>query len=259
MVKFTFNGVTSFYLYAEGEPVGSPYCLVSDNEHAAIYGFQSSNGINWSPLNYGQPVLQVPSGVTYTGSGLFMPSAIASKLGGNTPISGNGSCLPGVRPVEVVLYYSQTTDNASGVSPDGIYAARSQDGVNFNTESLGPGASPLIPSVGAQWQPSVKKIGPSGADLPLVMILSTAYGTVSTAIQTSPCAGWEPVVLLGGGLFAPSAVYGKLEGDGSGRWIDTLGNYVTQGDAVNIWWDSGPYGSSYLYKGPASTTTFFGY
>ena len=233
-----FNG--SYYLYASGIPAGTPGCPGlgnSGNEHASVYGFISSDGNSWSILNNGNPVIKISSDpkcyTCYTGHGNWTPSAIVMQSG---------------RLIRV--YYSQNTNGME--PPDGIYAMDSLDGTNF--------FSPRVILGQGQWEPVVKKVGITG-DYPLVMTYvagspawpwtATANGPDDTKWITGN--GGKPVRLF------PPSTFVSLEGDESGRLIDTKGAYFTgaAGGEIHVWWSSGLPAA--LYRGLAETARYFGF
>jgi hypothetical protein len=233
-----FNG--SYYLYASGIPAGTPGCPGlgnSGNEHASIYGFISKDGENsWSILNSGDPVIKISTDpgcyACYTGHGNWTPSAIVMQ---------HGSLIR--------VYHSQ---NTYGVDPDGIYAMDSYDGANFfgRRVILGQG----------QWEPVVKKVGTSG-DYPLVMtFVAGSPGVPWTATTNGPDdTSWtignngSPVRLW------PPSPWVSIEGDESGRLIDTEGRYFTGAATgeITFWWSSG--WPAAIYRGPGNTARFFGF
>ncbi len=231
----------AYFLYASGIPAGTPGCPGqgnSGNEHASIYGFTSNDGGDtWSILNGGNPVIHISSDPgcfgCYSGHGNWTPSAIVMQ---------SGSLIR--------VYYSQNTNGAA--PPDGIYAIDSYDGTSF--------VDPRVILGQGQWEPVVKKVGIFG-DYPLVMTYvagSPAFPWTATANgpnDTSWTIGnhGSPVSLW------PPSPFVSLEGDETGRLIDTSGGYfdgAARGE-ITFWWSGGT--PSALYRGPGDAARFFGF
>jgi len=229
-----FNG--TYYLFAEGIPAGSPGCSNSGNEHAAIYAFRSTDGVSFSPLNGGNPVIKVsvdPSCYScYTGHGISFPSPV---------VMGSGSFIR--------VYYHH---NAPGYGPidDGILAMDTYDGVTFFNERviLTPG-----------WAPSVKRVGLSG-DFPMVITYATGSGNMAATSSWSSDTSWTignngmPISTNPAAGYPPS-----LEGDQTGLFLNANGVAFTSpvSGQLHLWWSDNFITGSRIYRGLGNAAQFF--
>jgi hypothetical protein len=224
------------YMFAEGIPAGSPGCSNSGNEHAAIYAFSSTDGISFSPLNGGNPVIKVsvdPSCYScYTGHGISFPSPV---------VMGSGSFIR--------VYYHH---NAPGYGPidDGILAMDTYDGVTFFNERviLTPG-----------WAPSVKRVGLSG-DFPMVITYATGSGNMAATSSWSSDISWTvgnngmPISTNPAAGYPPS-----LEGDHTGLFLNANGVAFTGpvSGQLHLWWSDNFITGSRIYRGLGNAAQFF--
>jgi hypothetical protein len=221
----------TYYLFAGAIPAGSPGCGVPGNEHAGIYSFSSPDGLSWSPLNGGNPVITVPADTgcyeCYMGHGNWSPSAV---------VMGSGSFIR--------VYYSQ---DAPGYGPNGIMSMDTCDGVNFfNQRFIFEGA----------WAACVKRVGLSG-DYPMVMTYRTSDGDFAATSSWSSDTSWT--VGNGGSpiITSPAAGYPPtIDGDQAGLFGGGSYSSPVSGE-VDFWWPSGS--PSRIYRGQASAAQFFNF
>lgn len=237
-----FNGM--YYLYAAGIRANSPGCNnPAQNFHAAIYVFGSVNGVNFWPLNAGEPVIKVsadPSCFTcYTGKGISFPSAV---------VMGSGSFIR--------LYFHA---NAPGYTPvsDGILAMDTYDGVNFSNQRVIIDSTQLA---GGAWAPHVRRAGAS--DFPLVMTYASGYGTMVATSSSFSDTSWT---LGNGGMavsFNPTAGYSAtLVGDQTGLLLNTAGGAFTSpvSGQLAFWWANDFIAGSRIYMGTSNAAQYFSF
>jgi hypothetical protein len=219
----------TYYLFVGGIPAASLGCSMPGNEHARIYSFGSSDGISWSPLNDGNPVISVPADPgcygCYVGHGNWSPSAVVMASGRF-----------------IRLYYSQ---NAPGYGPSGIMSMDTYDGINFFNQRL---------ILGDAWAACVKRVGLSG-DYPMVMTYRTGSGDFAATSSWSSDTSWT----VGNGgypiITSPTAGYPPtIEGDQTGLLGGGSYSNLISGQ-VEFWWTSGS--PSRIYRGQASAAQFF--
>jgi len=219
----------TYYLFAGGIPAGSLGCGVSGNEHARIYSFASPDGLSWSPLNDGNPVITVPADPgcygCYTGHGNWSPSAV---------VMGSGRFIR--------VYYSQ---DAPGYGPSGIMSMDTYDGVSFfNQRFIREDA----------WAACVKRAGLFG-DYPMVMTYRTSSGDFAATSSWLSDTSWT--VGNGGApiITKPPAGYPPtIDGDQTGLFGGGSYSSPIRGQ-VDFWWPSGR--PSRIYRGQASAAQFF--
>jgi hypothetical protein len=222
-----YNG--TYYLFVGGIPAGSPGCSSHVSEHARIYSFSSPDGLSWSPLNGGNPVISVAADPgcygCYTGHGNWSPSAVVMESG---------------RFIRV--YYSQ---EAPGYGPSGIMSMDTYDGVTFFNQRF---------ILGDAWAACVKRVGLAG-DYPMVMTYRTGAGDFAATSNWSSDTSWT--VGNGGApiVTSPAAGYPPtIDGDLTGLFGG--GSYRSPiSGPVDFWWPSGS--PSRIYWGQASAAQFF--
>jgi hypothetical protein len=224
-----YNG--TYYLFAGGLPAGSLGCGVSGNEHARIYSFSSPDGLSWSPLNDGNPVIAVPADPDcygcYKGHGNWSPSAV---------VMGSGRFIR--------LYYSQ---DAPGYGPSGVMSMDTYDGVNFFNQRF---------ILGDAWAACVKRVGLSG-DYPMIMTYRTGSGDFAATSSWSSDTSWT--VGNGGApiITSPTAGYPPtINGDQTGLFDGGSYSNLISGQ-VDFWWPSGS--PTRIYRGQASAAQFFAF
>ena len=233
-----FSG--TYYLYAAGIRRRSPGCPGSGNtgnEHAAIYAFSSSDGVSFSPLNCGNPVIQVPADPScytcYTGKGIGFPSAV---------VMGSGSFIR--------VYFHHSAPGYGQVD-DGIEAMDTYDGVSFFNERY----------ITDGWGPSVKRVGLSG-DYPMVMTKSTGSGNMAATSSWSSDTSWT---VGNGGMpisTSPTAGYAPtLQSDETGLFLQGGGAAFTSpvSGQVNLLWGNNFTNGSRLFLGTGNAAQFFNF
>lgn len=245
-----FNGI--YYLYAEG--VRGSGCG-THSEHAAIYGYQSSDGLHFSPLNNGNPVIQfavdtsnnvanangvpAPCWTCYSGHGIAGPTPV---------VMASCACIR-------IYYWYQAPGYGLIPGGGGIEAQDSSDGTNFTNERV-------IWSQGF-WQ-QVKRTGLYG-DYPLVMTVSNGGSGFVTAISSANSDQvWN--YENGGAQWTTNTALGypaHLESDVTGLLLDTSRNPITvpnlkSGELLYLDWDNGSTkGSSFIYRGYTTGLALF--
>jgi hypothetical protein len=227
----------TYYLFADGIPAGSPGCNVQGNEHGAIYAFSSTDGVSFSPLNGGKPVIKIsvdPSCYScYTGYGVAFPSPVVMGSGGF-----------------IRLYYGTNT-NAPGYDliTSGIVAMDTQDGITFHNER--------VIQTGF-WAPIVRRVGLYG-DYPMVMTYDSGSGPMVAISSSSSDTSWTvgnsglPISTSPAPGYAPS-----LEGTETGLLINSTGSAFTSPvtGQLNFWWSNNAV-QSRIYRGLANAAQFF--
>ncbi|MGA8578075.1 MAG: hypothetical protein WB579_05310 [Bryobacteraceae bacterium] len=250
VVKFN----NTYYLYAEGDQHGpsGDGCL-TNNEHAAIYGFSSSDGVHFSALNNGNPVLQLPPDAQlcwtcYTGHGLAGPTPVVMGLGTSNPF--------------IRLYYWYQAPGYGLISNgNGIESVDSTNGETFVSWG-NPGSTERVILTQGYWQ-QVKRVGLYG-DYPMVMTVNNGGGsyTLVSSGYSDQYWTWEN----GNQPFSvtPSAGYAPhLESDVTGLLLDTNSTPVTvpklnSGEQLNLDWDNGAtLGNSFIYRGSTTGLNLF--
>ncbi|HLH01104.1 MAG TPA: hypothetical protein VKX49_32675 [Bryobacteraceae bacterium] len=241
-----FNG--TYYLYADGIRPGAPPNAGCNNEqgagneHAAIYGFSSSDGVYFSPLNGGNPVIQVPGDPCYscyTGHGINGPSPV---------VMGSGSFIR-------VYYFISAPGYGVVANGSGIEAQDSYDGVNFSNERA--------IMAGGYW-PCVKRVGLYG-DYPMVMTYN--YGGTAYSATSSSSNDTDWTVGNGGNPISTNPAYSyapRIEGDQTGLFLDANGAAFTSpvSGQINLDWDNGTGKSVFgtrIFRGLANAAQFFNF
>ena len=212
-------------MYAEGIRPGAPPNAGCNNEqgagneHAAIYAFSSSDGVTFSPLNGGNPVIQVPGDpcyTCYTGPGIAGPSPV---------VMGSGSFIR-------MYYYINAPGYGVVANGFGIEAQDSYDGVTFSNERA------IMAS--AYW-PSVKRVGLYG-DYPMVMTYNMSSSALTATSSSSNDTSWT-VGNNGAAMSTnPACSYPpRLESDETGLFAQADGALFTSpvSGQINLDWDNG--------------------
>jgi hypothetical protein len=253
-----FNGV--YYLYAAGVRTTAECNDESnDNEHAAIYGWSSTDGLHFSPLNGGNPVIQFaidtsngvanaggdpdPNFSAYAGHGINAPTPV---------VMAECSCIR-------IYYWYQAPGYGLISSGNGVEAQDSTDGTNFNNERV-------ILTYG-YWQ-QVKRTGLNGGDYPLVMTLDTGgNGFVTLTSSANSDQSWTCEFACAESTAsntAPNPYPPHLESDVTGLLLDSNLDPITIANLNNnkqlyLDWDNGilTSGNSFLYRGNTAGLSLF--
>lgn len=243
-VVYFNNGVTSYYyLYADGITKETGYACGAGpyGGHAAIYGWYSSNGLSFTALNSGNPVIQFPDDADgcwscYTGPGINGPSPV---------VMAECSCIR--------MYYWYGAPREGLISGgSGVESQDSTNGTNFSNERV-------IWAYG--YWPQVKKTGLYG-DYPLVMTIQDGATSDEFVSAISGFNDQTWACEYSCAEFAATSINNypaHLESDPTGLLLDTtqspisISSLINSGEQLDLDWDN----STNLYRGPTTGLNLF--